>query len=94
MTLYQLGIIYNIGDILKIGRFSSSGDNFFSDSGDCLLIWKTDFHPKNNEMVMRITFCINLRALQQLSFSDRDESKTGTNPRFFIGAPSMCRANA
>ena len=58
MTLYQLGIIYNIGDILKIGRFSSSGDNFFSDSGDCLLIWKTDFHPKNNEMVMRITFCI------------------------------------
>ena len=25
---YQLGIINNIGDILQIGRFFSSGDNF------------------------------------------------------------------
>ena len=44
--IWQLGIIYNIGDILQIGRFSSSGDNFVSDSGDCLFIGRTDFHPK------------------------------------------------
>ena len=42
----QLGIIYNIGYILQIGRSSSSGDNFVSDSGDCLFIGRTDFHPK------------------------------------------------
>ena len=46
---WQLGIIYNIGDILQIGRFSSSGDNFVSDSGDCLFIGRTDFHPKKTK---------------------------------------------
>ena len=40
----HLGIIYNIGDILHIGRISSSGDNFVSDSGDCLFIGRTDFY--------------------------------------------------
>ena len=39
----QLGIIYNIGDNLQIGRFSSSGGQIF--------IWE-------NETVMRITVCI------------------------------------
>ena len=53
----QLGIIYNIRDILQIGRFSSSGDNFVSDSGDCLFIGRTDFQRKK-ETVMRITVCI------------------------------------
>ena len=66
---YQLGIIYNIGDILQIGRFSSSGDNFVSDSGDCLLIGRTDFHPKKRNSDAH--YSLNLRALQ-LSFSAGD----------------------
>ena len=65
--LRQLGIIYNIGDNLQIGRFSSSGDNFVSDSGDCLLIGRTDFHPKKRNGDAH--YSLYLRALQ-LSFSD------------------------
>ena len=69
MTTHQLGIIYNIGDILHIGRFSSSGDNFVSDSGDCLFIGRTDFHPKQRNSDAH--YSLYLRALQ-LSFSDGD----------------------
>ena len=76
----QLGIIYNIGDFLQIGRFSSSGDNFVSDSGDCLFIGRTDFHPKKRNGAH---YSLYLRALQ-LSFSDGDPKKRGTNPRFFL----------
>ena len=65
----QLGIIYNIGDILQIGRFSWSGDNFVSDSGDCLFIGGTDFHPKKRNSDAH--YSLYLRALQQ-SFSDGD----------------------
>ena len=49
---------YNVGDILQIGRFFSSGDNFVSDSGDCLFVGRTDFHPKKRETGMHITVCI------------------------------------
>ena len=87
---YQLGIINNIGDILQIGRFFSSGDNFVSDSGDCLFIGRTDFHPKKRNGDAH--YSLYLRALQ-LSFSDGDPKKRGTNPRFLIGAPRICRAN-
>ena len=45
----QLGIIYNIGNNLQIGRFSSSGDNFVSDPGDFLFIGRTDFYPKKTK---------------------------------------------
>ena len=38
---YQLGIIYNIGDILQIGRSSLDRENYYalflSHSGNCLL---------------------------------------------------------
>ena len=66
-NLLQVGIIYNIGDILQIGRLSKSGDNFVSDSGDCLFIWRTDFHPKKRNGDAH--YSLYLRALQ-LSFSD------------------------
>ena len=68
-SIFQLGIIYNIRDILQIGRFSSSGDNFVSDSGECLFIGRTDFHPKKRNSDEH--FSLYLRALQ-LSFSDGD----------------------
>ena len=65
----QLGIIYNIGDNLQIGRISSSGDNFVSDSGNCLFIGRTDFHSKKRNSDAH--YSLYLRTLQ-LSFSDGD----------------------
>ena len=38
-------------------------------------------------------YSLYLRALQ-LSFSDGDQRKMGTNPRFLIGTLRICRANA
>ena len=76
----QLGLIYNIGDNLQIGRFSSSGDNFVSDSGDCLFIGRTDFHPKKRNGDAH--YSLNLRALQ-LSFTDGDKKRWGQTRVFW-----------
>ena len=66
------GDLYGQFDLVydpKIGRFSSSEDNFVSDSGNCLFIGRTDFHPKKRNSDAH--YRLYLRALQ-LSFSDGD----------------------
>ena len=77
--LCQQGTIYNIGDILQIGRFSSSGDNFVSDSGDCLFVGRTDFQQKKRKS--HAHFILHLRILQ-LSISEEDK-KRGPQTRVF-----------
>ena len=49
------------------------------------------FHPKKRNSDAH--YSLYLRALQ-LSFSDGDQRKMGTKPRFWTGAPRICRANA
>ena len=87
----QLGITYDIGDILQIGRFSSSGDNFVSDSGDCLFIGRADFNQKKTKRLCALQFVF--ARLTTVIFRWKSK-KDGDKPAFLIGAPCICRANA
>ena len=84
----QLGIIYNIGDILQIGRFSLSGDNFVSASGECLFIGRQIFNQKN-ETVMRITVCICVPYNCRFQMEIKNE---GDKPAFFDRCPAYLQS--